>query len=87
MIRKHDIKNAQLPYEWNMTNMMKKEILSTSFGFTKVGWVYHFNGIPDKENGSVCEMDERNTITFGESMKIGVIGKGFVSACSIWVFT
>ena len=25
-------------------------------------------------------MDERNTITFGESMKIGVIGKGFVGS-------
>jgi len=54
MIRKHDIKWQLLPYEWNMTNMMKKEILSDNFAFTRVGWVYHFNGIPDKENGSVA---------------------------------
>ena len=33
MIRKHNIKWQLLPYEWNMTNMMKKEILSDNFAF------------------------------------------------------
>jgi hypothetical protein len=30
--------------------MIKKDILTIEdMFFTKVGWVYHFNGIPDKE--------------------------------------
>ena len=32
-------------------------------------------------------MDERNTITFGESMKIGVIGKGFVGTAVQYGFS
>ena len=66
MIRKHNIKWQLLPYEWNMTNMMKKEILSDNFAFTRVGWVYHFNGIPDKENGSVARW-MRETETYLEN--------------------
>ena len=39
-----------LPYKYNMTCMIKKDILTIEdMFFTKVGWVYHFNGIPDKE--------------------------------------
>ena len=39
-----------LPYKYNMGCMLKKEILTLEdMLFTKVGWIYHFNGIPDKD--------------------------------------
>jgi len=38
-----------LPYKYNMGCMIKKEILHEDMLFTKIGWIYHFNGIPDKD--------------------------------------
>jgi hypothetical protein len=38
-----------LPYKYNMTCMLKKEILAEDMLFTKLGWVFHFNGLPDKD--------------------------------------
>ena len=32
-----------------MTCMLKKEILSDDMLYTKLGWVMHFNGLPDKD--------------------------------------
>ena len=29
--------------------MLKKEILADDMLFTKLGWIYHFNGLPDKD--------------------------------------
>ena len=29
--------------------MLKKEILANDMLFTKLGWIYHFNGLPDKD--------------------------------------
>tara|TARA_R100000479_G_scaffold70032_2_gene33639 strand:+ start:482 stop:1216 length:735 start_codon:yes stop_codon:yes gene_type:complete len=52
MIRKHNIEYELLPYKWNMTNMMKKEILTNGL-FISLGWVYHFNGLPVKEEGTL----------------------------------
>ena len=36
-----------LPYEFNMQDMQRKEIL-LDYIFTKIGWVYHFNAIPEE---------------------------------------
>ena len=30
-----------------MQNMQRFEILDNELTFTKIGWIYHFNGIPD----------------------------------------
>jgi lipopolysaccharide biosynthesis glycosyltransferase len=40
-----------LPYEFNMQDMNRKEILNEQLTFTKIGWVYHFNAIPDQLDG------------------------------------
>ena len=37
-----------LPYEFNMQDMPRKELLDNDLTFTKVGWVYHFNAIPQQ---------------------------------------
>ncbi len=47
-----NIKNIDvklLPYKYNMGCMIKKEILADDMLFTKIGWIYHFNGIPNKD--------------------------------------
>lgn len=35
-----------LPFEWNMQELPRLEILDTDLTFTKFGYIYHFNGIP-----------------------------------------
>ena len=48
-----------LPYKYNMTCMLKKEILTLEdILFTTVGWVYHFNGIPEKEKNVPLLMEK-----------------------------
>lgn len=37
-----------LPYEWNMQELPRREVLDLNLTFVNYGWVYHFNGIhPD----------------------------------------
>lgn len=37
-----------LPYEWNMQELPRREVLNLEMTFVHYGWVYHFNGIhPD----------------------------------------
>jgi len=55
-----------LPYKYNMTCMMKKEILTLEdMLFTKVGWVYHFNGIPEKEKNVPLLMKKTYEYLYG----------------------
>jgi len=49
MIDKHDIPLKLLPYEYNMVDMVRKEILGEDLLFTKIGWIYQFNCIPNNE--------------------------------------
>ena len=39
-----------LPYEYNMQDMFRKEILDDDLTFTKLGWIYHYNAIPENHN-------------------------------------
>ncbi len=48
-LREQNVDVKLLPYKYNMTCMPKKEILSDDMLFTKLGWIYHFNGLPDKK--------------------------------------
>ena len=50
LLRQKNIKHTFLPYEYNMCDLLRKEILDDQFTMTKVGWIYHFNTIP-KEYG------------------------------------
>tara|TARA_R110000868_G_scaffold345426_1_gene606542 strand:+ start:5855 stop:6610 length:756 start_codon:yes stop_codon:yes gene_type:complete len=45
-----------LPYEWNMQAMNKKEILGDDMLFTKLGWIYHYNGIPGGDESTYIWM-------------------------------
>ena len=47
-LRKKDIEYKLLPYEFNMCDLPRKEILDNDLTLTKVGWIYHFNAIPQQ---------------------------------------
>ena len=50
-VQKENIDYKQLPYKWNMQDMARFEILNDELTFTKIGWIYHFNAIPNNEGG------------------------------------
>lgn len=45
-----------LPYEWNMQEMNKKEIVGEDMLFTKLGWIYHYNGLPGGDDSTYAWM-------------------------------
>jgi len=49
-LRKENVDFKILPYEWNMQDMARWEILDNNFTFTKIGWLYHFCAIEGGPN-------------------------------------
>ena len=43
MLRRNEIDIKILPYEYNMQDMTRFEVLGEDMLHTKFGWVYHFN--------------------------------------------
>ena len=48
-LRQQNVDVKLLGYKYNMGCLLKKEILGDDMLFTKLGWIYHFNGLPDKD--------------------------------------
>ena len=53
MIQTSGYEMTFLPYEFNMNDMNRKEILHDDLLFTKIGWVYQFNCIPNNKENSL----------------------------------
>lgn len=51
-LKLYNVDVEYLPYEFNMCDMNRIEILNDDLLFTKCGWVYHYNAIPNNENSS-----------------------------------
>ena len=51
-VQKNNVDLKILPYEYNMQDLHRKEILTEDMLFTKLGWVYHFNAIPKNHNST-----------------------------------
>ena len=66
MLHRHEIDTKLLSYKYNMTCMPKKEILGDDHLYSKLGWVYHFNGIPDKNTNVPLLMEKAYTYLYGE---------------------
>ena len=49
MLRKHNIGLKLLPWKYNMTCMPKREVLGEDMLHTRMGYVMHFNGLPEKD--------------------------------------
>ena len=58
-----------LPYEFNMNDMNRKEILHDDLLFTKVGWVYQFNCIPNNTENKLTNywMEKTHKYLYGEN--------------------
>ena len=57
-----NITNIKLGYEWNMQDLKRFEILDEEMTFTKVGWIYHFNGIDDNIRNYIMEKTARTIL-------------------------
>jgi len=57
-VQQENIDYKQLGYQWNMQDMQRWEIFDEELTFTKIGWIYHFNGIPDNIRNHM--MDKTN---------------------------
>ena len=49
LIEKHQVDFKWLPYEFNMCDMTRKELLTDDLLFTKWGWIYQYNSIPNNK--------------------------------------
>ena len=47
LIEKLGVDFKWLPYEFNMCDMVRKELLTDDLLFTKWGWIYQYNSIPN----------------------------------------
>ena len=65
IVNKHDIDINLMSYKYNMTCMPKKEILGDDHLYTKLGWIYHFNGIPDKNVNVPLLMEKSYNYLYG----------------------
>ena len=49
LIHDRDVDFKWLPYEYNMCDMTRKELLTDDLLFTKWGWIYQYNSIPNNK--------------------------------------
>ena len=52
-LQKQNFDLKLLSYKFNMQDMALKEILTEDLLFTKLGWIYHYNAIPDNHDSSL----------------------------------
>tara|TARA_Y100000310_G_scaffold189023_1_gene188975 strand:- start:992 stop:1753 length:762 start_codon:yes stop_codon:yes gene_type:complete len=64
MLRKHNIDLMLLPYEFNMCDMVRKEILDNELTMTKIGWVYHYNSIPNQQDHNITNAAMQQTYEY-----------------------
>ena len=53
LVHQRDIEFKLLPYEFNMCDMARKEILADDLLFTKIGWIYQYNAIPNNKDNQL----------------------------------
>ena len=62
LVKQKNIEYKQLGYEWNMQHLQRFEILDEDLTFTKIGWVYHFNGISDDLRNYMMEKTNKEIL-------------------------
>lgn len=50
LLRENNIDLKLLPWEFSMSDMARKEVLDEDMTFTKVGWIYQYNSIPNNKD-------------------------------------
>ena len=54
-MRQENVDIKFLPYEWNMQDLHRLEILDDNLTFINRGWLYHFNAIPNNHDGKYTQ--------------------------------
>lgn len=52
LVRRELLKLKLLPYEYNMVDLARKNLLRDTLPFTDLGYIYHFNSIPNNNNNA-----------------------------------
>ena len=50
-----------LPYEFNMVDLARKELLGEDLLFTKCGWIYQYNAIPNNKDNQLTNYYMKKT--------------------------
>ena len=68
LIHEHNIDLKLFPYEFNMVDLTRKELLTDDLLFTKVGWIYQYNSIPNNKEDKLTYywMDKTYKYLYGE---------------------
>jgi len=68
LIHEHNIDLKLFPYEFNMVDLNRKEILGEDLLFTKLGWIYQYNAIPNNVEDKLTYywMDKTYRYLYGE---------------------
>ena len=53
LIHTENIDFKLFPYEYNMSDLNRKELLDDRLMFTEIGWMYHFSGIPNNDGNKM----------------------------------
>ena len=53
LIHLENIDYKLFPYEYNMSDLNRKELLDDRLMFTEIGWVYHFSSIPNNDGNKM----------------------------------
>ena len=61
LVHQRDIDFKLLPYEFNMNDMTRKEILGDDLLFTKIGWIYQYNAIPNNKDNQLTNYFMKKT--------------------------
>ena len=65
LLRKHNIDVKLLPWEFSMSDMMKKEIVNDKMTFIKCGWIYQYNAIPGGDETTFYWMKKTYEYLYG----------------------
>ena len=61
LVHRNNIDLKLLPYEFNMNDMARKEILGDDLLFTKIGWIYQYNAIPNNKDNELTNYFMKKT--------------------------
>ena len=68
LVHQRGIEMKLLPYEFNMNDMNRKEVLGEDLLFTDIGWIYQYNAIPNNKDNQLTNyfMEKTYKHLYGE---------------------
>ena len=68
LVHRQEIDLKLLPYSFNMNDINRKEVLTDDLLFTKCGWIYQYNAIPNNKDNQLTNyfMEKTYKYFYGE---------------------